>query len=242
MPASSAEDIPHVMVHDHKIQRPTSREVNIESTKGELLGLYAVNNPNPNNKSLVKAYLSYFEKFNPNPLFLKKAEELLNNVPNYDGQVHMHYIKGEFTEITQIARNILAKSCDEWTAYRIAKSFDRLGQLNQSISWYNRSYELKPMDLDFTAEYSNALIRLKRTQEAKVILTKQYNRARKHPLTLLNLGSIYFLEKEYTKAKQMFQKTLALNPRDKRAHLYLAELYELVGKLKLRDYHLKKSR
>jgi Tfp pilus assembly protein PilF len=75
-----------------------------------------------------------------------------------------------------------------------------------------------------------------------VILKKQYNRAIKHPLTLLNLGSIYFLEKEYAKAKQMFQKTLALNPRDKRAHLYLAELYELVGELKLRDYHLEKSR
>jgi len=242
MPASSAEDIPHVMVHDHKIQRPTSKSIDIESTKGKLLGLYAVNNPNPSNKSLVKAYLSYFEKFNPNPLFLKKADELLRDESNREGEIHLYYIKGEFTEITKIAKNISANSCDEWTAYRIAKSLDRTGQLNQSISWYKRCFDLKPLDLDFTAEYSNALIRLKRTEEAKVILKKQYNRARKHPLTLLNLGSIYFLEKEYAKAKQMFQKTLALNPRDKRAHLYLAELYELVGELKLRDYHLEKSR
>lgn len=241
MPASSAEDIPHVMVHDHKIQRPKSNPLDIEATKGKLLGLYAVNNPNPNNKSLIKAYLSYFEKFNADPVFLNKADELLDNVSYHEGQIHLHYIKGEFKEITKIARKISVKSCDEWTAYRIAKSFDRTERLNQSISWYRRSYDLKPLDLDITAEYSNALIRLKKTEKAKVILLEQYKRAKKHPLTLLNLGSIYFLEKEYAKAKQMFQKTLALNPRDKRAHLYLAELYELVGELNLRDYHLEKS-
>ena len=104
------------MVHDHKIQRPTSKSIDIESTKGKLLGLYAVNNPNPSNKSLAKAYLSYFEKFNPNPLFLKKADELLHDESNREGEIHLHYIKGEFTEITKIAKNISAKSCDEWTA------------------------------------------------------------------------------------------------------------------------------
>ncbi len=71
MPPSSAEDIPHVMVHDHKIQRPQKNKMFPE--KGKLLGLYSVNNKNPDNRTKIKAYLSYFEKFDPNELYLKKA-------------------------------------------------------------------------------------------------------------------------------------------------------------------------
>lgn len=243
MPASGAEDIPHVMVHDHKIQRPSGNTLNIEETKGQLLGLYAVNNPNPTKESEIKAYLSYFEKFNSDPIFLSKAKTLLDdNQDLIPDKIHFHYLKRNYSPIVGLSQELEVKDCDEWTAYRIAKSLDRQGSIEKSKSWYQRAYVLKPYDLDFTAEYTNCLIRLKQIEEAKKILLKQYMRSKKHFLTNLNLGSIYFLEREFSQAKRMFLSALKLQPRNKQVHLYLAELYQAVGDQDSYQFHLKKSR
>jgi tetratricopeptide (TPR) repeat protein len=239
MPASGAEDIPHVLVHDHKIQRPTKQSGNIESQKGALLGLYAVNNPNPKAEDQIRAYLSYFEKFDPNPLYLIKAEKLLKSHPKaYSSRIHQAYLKGRFTEIIQLSKNIdKDPHADVWTYYRIAKSYDRLNQLKESLHWYDKAHNLQNLDPDFVAEYANALIRDRQLLKAKKLLEIQLKRIQKHELTWINLGSIYFLEGNRSQAKKCYEKVLALNTENKLAHLYLAELYDSVGDTERSKYH-----
>lgn len=235
MPPSSAEDIPHVMVHDHKIQRPLKGEKFPE--KGKLLGLYSVNNKNPDNQTKVKAYLSYFEKFDPNEFYLKKALDHLNAGEIEHGEwIHYYWLKRDWQGIIKHAK-LLNTPNNEWTNYRIAKAFDAANELPKALNYYQKALELKPKDLDFGAEFANALIRSLQLKRAKVILDQQLKVAKKHELTWLNRGTIYFLEVDYSNAKMCWQKVLELNPRQKLAHLYLSELYQKVGEINKANYH-----
>ena len=85
MPASDTRDIPHVTVHDHKIQRPKSFQVpggssNYSSDNGfgKTTGeLWCVNSKSSEISTEVNAYLSYFEKFDANPLYLSAGKKML---------------------------------------------------------------------------------------------------------------------------------------------------------------------
>ncbi len=273
MPASGAEDIPHVMVHDHKIQRPkdiVSRTANTspekkkssDVDKGKLLGLYCVNNPSPNQLSEISAYLSYFEKFDPQPLYLKKAEELINKT-NFDEnatgnlqgdyiklekQIQLYFLKRMYSTVIQLDKiNELTEEpnsayIDAWTYYRIAKSFDYSNKISESIKYYQLAFNKMPLNLDFGAEYANALIRTKRIAEAKLVLSMQLKSSQKHALTWLNMGSVYYLEGNLSLAKQHFHRVLSLTPDNKLAHLYLSELYSKVGDIEKSNFHLRLSK
>ncbi len=313
MPASGTEDIPHVMVHDHKIQRPkgntsktaltspdknnqnsqthspnytvkaklqTSLEIQGSSAidKGKLLGIYCVNNPSPNKLSEISAYLSYFEKFDPQPLYLQKAEELINqadfseeieqivrsekvrnpSVPgrlNFNGEIvklekliHLYFLKKSYSNIVQLSdlEELEDESnfpmIDAWTFYRVAKSFDYSNNISKSIKFYQLAFNKMPLNLDFGAEYANALIRNKRIAEAKLVLSKQLKSSQKHALTWLNMGSVYYLEGNLSQAKQHFQRVLSLTPDNKLAHLYMSELYSKVGDIEKSNFHLRLSK
>lgn len=240
MPGSSAEDIPHVMVHDHKIQRPKTLG-DIEERKGKLLGLYAVNNPEPNPQDEIRAYLSYFEKFDPNPLYLQKADALLKRYPKaYKSRIHQAYLKRDFRTITNLS-NQLKGPVDAWTCYRIAKSYDQMKQIKSALIWYNKARELQKKEPDFVAEFANALIRDRQLERAKSLLKEQLKNIQKHELTWINLGSVYFLEGNKSQAKKCYERVLELNPRNKQAHLYLAELYDSVGDTEKSRFHKQRS-
>jgi predicted CXXCH cytochrome family protein len=272
MPASGTEDIPHVMVHDHKIQRPNSaiQSVNKSSSpknkntmpssgvnladKGKLLGLYCVNNPSPSELSKISAYLSYFEKFDPQPVFLNKAEQLIEttefeeDITKLEKQIQLYFLKKMYSKITQLEgidelkEELNYNKLDAWTYYRLAKSFDYCKNLNEAVTFYRLCYSKMPNNMDFGAEYANALIRIKRYPEAKSILVKQSNLAKKHALTRLNLGSIFYLEGDLSAAKRHFEQVLKLTPDNKTAHLYLSELYLKVGDTAKSSKHLRLSR
>ncbi len=228
MPASGSEDIPHVLVHDHKIQRP-SKILNLEKDKGKLLGLYAVNNPNPSKESLIKAYLSYFEKFDSNPFFLQKAEELLKNKESLTDELLLAYLKGQHSEVVAISEKLNHEEIDAWTCYRIAKSFDKSQNIQKALDWYSFAYSKMKLNLDFGAEYANCLIRNKEIVKAKEILFSQLKLAKKHELTHLNLASCYFIEGNFNEAKKSMFMTLNLNPDNVEACMYLAELHLQFG-------------
>ncbi len=224
MPASGSEDIPHVLVHDHKIQRP-SKSINLEKNKGKLLGLYAVNNPNPEKSMLVKAYLSYFEKFDPNPLYIQKATEIIGKETEGENALLLNFLKGNYQKVVEISKSLDAAKSDAWLCYRVAKSMDKTGDLSAASEWYQRAYQQMKLNLDFGAEYANCLIRQKNVQAAKDVLKINLQKSQKHELTLLNLASCYFLEGQFAEAKKLMLKTLELNPDQIEALMFLAELH-----------------
>ena len=238
MPASGSEDIPHVLVHDHKIQRP-KKMGDLEQSKGKLLGLYAVNNPNPDNKTLVKAYISYFEKFNPDALFLNKAQSIIEkNEIDVEDKIHLAYVKGDFNQVNSLSKDLSNKNLDAWTNYRVAKACDKTNKLNDAINWYKLAFEKMPLNLDFGAEYANALIRNNEVSKAKEILQKLNKIAKKHELIILNLAVCFFKENNLNESKKNLLSVLSLNPDNELANLYLAEMYIKVSENDLAKKHL----
>lgn len=241
MPGSGAEDIPHVMVHDHKIQRP-QKDRNIDASKGNLLGLHAVNNKNPQAFDQIRGYISYFEKFDGRPLYLEKAGELLRSESNLESQIHYLFVQRKFQEVVNLVgketRAVLELD-DAWTQYRIAKSYDESKLLSTALPYYKKAHILMELDLDFGSEYANALIRSKKLSEAEVVLKSQLNRAKKHALTWINYGTVNFLNNKLSEAKKSYLTALELEPNNRTIHLFLVEFYERVGDTEKKQVHLK---
>lgn len=241
MPGSGAEDIPHVMVHDHKIQRP-QKTSNLDATKGALLGLHAVNNKNPKSADQIRGYISYFEKFDDKTLYLDKAKELMGSENEVELKIHLNFVKRQFQQVVDLTNediDAVSESNDAWTNYRVAKSFDELKMLGKALPFYKRAHELMKLDLDFGSEYANALIRSKKLSDAEILLKSQLSRAQKHPLTWINWGSVNFLTNKLTEAKRAYLKVLELEPNNQTAHLFLSELYDRVGDVEKKKVHLK---
>ncbi len=228
MPSSGTADIPHVSVHDHYIRRPKTGANTLEP--GRLLGLYAVNNPNPDKRDELQAYISWYEKFSPEKLYLEKAAALLASNSDPATEIHFAYSSQDYARILKIGASLESGETDAWTAYRLGKAYDQLKQLETAMSWYRAAWEKMPLNIDFGAEYANALIRLKRLPEAEAALTSLLNEQSKNELVLINLGALAFLQEEYSEARQHLQAALDLNPDNSMALMYLAELYLKTGK------------
>ena len=226
MPKSGTADIPHVTVHDHYIRKPSG---NIKTAPlGNPVSLYAVNQPNPKPTMQLQAYLTWFEKFDANPVYLKNAQNLLNK-GSVEQEIHYQYAHGQWIKIISLAPKVNNTEISAWTAYRIGKAFDKSEKLDIAVEWYRTAVDKMPLQADFTAELGNALIRIKSYTEAIEILSKTLHQQSKHELTLLNLGVAEWLNGNSGKALAYLKKTVSLFPDNENARLYLGEIYLKLG-------------
>ena len=231
MPASDTRDIPHVTVHDHRIQRPQSKSQALVS--GRALDLYAVNNPNPSPAMLAKAYVSWFEKFDPQEFWLQKADSLMRAYPeqmSLELRIQLDYMRHDDRSLIQRAQGLELGQTDAWTAYRMAKAWDRSQNLDKALEAYKRAYESLPLYSDFGAEYANALIRAKRLNEAQTVLSTLLREQPKNEWLWLNQGLLASLQGRSSEAITAWNRLLELNPDHLEGHLYLSEWYERLGK------------
>lgn len=254
MPSSDTRDIPHVSIHDHYISKSTAfNPKNPKKTvtqSSSVSGLHAVNSKNPSNAELFKAYITYFEKFDQNALYMKEAQRLLakegENTESVssasiglEARIHYQYNQQAFGAIIALWENnanddqIEALNADAWTQYRVAVAYDKgtpekLSQVSKAIQFYRNAWEAMPLNNDFLAEYTNALVRSNRIEEAKPLILKGLSHQPKHEELLLNLGYCYYAEKQLSKAITTYNQALALNP-ESQAIFSLIELYMTVG-------------
>src|SRR5690606_30118835 len=126
MPGSGTSDIPHVSVHDHYIRKPQPLSKD-KSQELKLVGLRCITNPNPDILTETMAYITYFEKFDQNSLYLNKAKEKIKELDTDKKEfkpalVHLYYVSSEFDKI--ISLNVPTEDVeDAWTAYRISRSY-----------------------------------------------------------------------------------------------------------------------
>jgi len=226
MPKSGTSDIPHVTVHDHYVRKP--KKTNEAISLGKPIGLYAVNQTNPKPAMQLQAYLTWFEKFDANPVYLKNAHTLLSK-GGIEQEIHYYYAHGQWDEIMVLSGKLNNNETSAWTAYRVGKAFDKAEKIENAIDWYRQAVEKMPLQADFTAELGNALIRKKRFTEAIEILTKTLKQQNKHELTLLNLGVAEWLNGNSRQALVYLKKTITLFPDNENARLYLAEIYMKIG-------------
>jgi len=137
MPPSGSEDIPHVSVHDHYIRVPKAKQ-DIDQMQ-KLVGLYAVNNPSPDTKIEIQAYLEYWEKFDKNPFYLEKAAQLLqkNNFPKL--WLKYFYLTNDYKKAIDLALD--AEDLSAWQNFMLGIAYSKEKQLSLGIYHIEKAYE-----------------------------------------------------------------------------------------------------
>ncbi len=228
MPSTGTSDIPHVTVHDHYIRKPSSSTV----VKGKLKGLNCITNTNPDIATVTEAYVSYYEKFEANPLFLniakQKSKDLdQNNQLHLQILIHLYYINSQFDEIKNSAN--LYNGNDAWTFYRIAKAYERLNDAPNAELWFDKAVNKEPLNLDFLLQKGNLLIKTKQFRKAETVLNQYIKLYSKNSDVWAYFGLVYMNNNQPSKAKEAFTKSLSFNPDNLTALQNLLSLENILG-------------
>ncbi len=213
MPSSGTADIPHVSVHDHYIRIP-DKLANKKELK--LKGLRCITNKNPDRNTIAEAYISYFEKFDNNKLYLQKAQISTaqldeSNTNEIRTIIHYYYITKNYDAIKKLVINKTSFE-DAWTNYRVAKAFENTQKYEEAKKWMNACLAIQPSNLDFILQSGILLIKINQDAEALESfqhLNKLYS---KNAESWAYMGIIYLKKSEYNIAQQYFNKSLLLDP------------------------------
>ena len=230
MPQSGTLDIPHVSVHDHKIQipLPPSKQKEIKT----FVGLAAINNANPDNHSIGEAYLSYFEKFENKREYLDSAGIYFAKNGNYspvhyfENIIRMNYLKGDFNALILKAKEQeLSFSKDSWTMYRISEAYYQQNNNSEALSYIKASVELAPFNLEFRNKLGVMALANKDITLAKSTFEFIQKENPKYVSALSNLAFIYLQENRIQEAEVLINKAIALDPDYEQALLNKASIY-----------------
>jgi tetratricopeptide (TPR) repeat protein len=181
MPVSGATDIPHVSVHDHYIRKPVTKT---EKDKiRTFMGLYSINEKDPDPLTKAKAYLDQYEKFDQKKEYLDSAENLLKKSGNLEKSsfalLQLFFIRQDYEQLLAFVRQLSENKAydrlftrksfdnrDAWAAYRIAEAFSATGENTKALRWFDRAVALAPYNLDFRNKFGTALAGLNRLGEA----------------------------------------------------------------------------
>lgn len=240
MPLSGSTDIPHVTVHDHYIRKPVTKKEK-EKIK-TFIGLYSVNEKNPDNLTRARAYVDQYEKFDQNPVYLDSAYLLLKNNSHTKltaaTLIQLYFIKHSFSQIVSLVNTLGEKNCFDslfvkpsysnthaWAAYRIAEAYYNTNNLKQSLRWYKKAVELAPYNLDFRNKLGstyaafndlNAAIR-----EFEFILKENPKQVSAYS----NLGYIRLMQGMQVEALRLYTLGEKLDPDNESLLLNLAAYY-----------------
>lgn len=254
MPSSGSIDIPHVTVHDHYIRKPISKK---EKDKiKEFIGLYAINEKDPSDKTKARAYIQQYEKFEQNVAYLDSAKKYLNDrspeaiESNLHDLLQINFMTQTFTKVVEYVEALGADNCynkltkvsydnsDAWTAYYIADAYYFTDKNKvKCLRWYEKASSLAKYDLDFRIKYGTCLAQLGRTSEAeeqfKFVIKENPKKAQGYT----NLGFLKFTQGKSKEALDNYNKAYALDPDSEPLLLNLAGYYySLNNKTKALSY------
>ncbi|MCB0733720.1 MAG: tetratricopeptide repeat protein [Flavobacteriales bacterium] len=228
MPVSGTEDIPHVTVHDHRIGvNPSGSGAN--EHHGEITGLYAVNNNNPEPLTLIRAYLTYYEKFDPLPIYHQRATELLKSHPEPSLFIHLFYQQEQWQKIVQLAED-RDVDYDAFTCYRIGKAYEKTNNLAKAVNWLELAILRSPARFEFGNDLGAVLIRQKKYDQAVDVLQTSLKRFPEYVPALNNLGFASIRLGEFSQADRVLTRARALDPDNINTLENLALLYERSAK------------
>lgn len=228
MPVSGTSDIPHVSVHDHYIRKPDKVK---KAVPTQLKGLRCITCEKPDIGTETEAYISYFEKFDANPFYIQKANDLSkklssDNLYHLQTLIHLHYINRNYNEIIKLQSGIKTK-LDAWSNYRIAKAFENINSLESADQFFIIALEIQSNNLDFILQHAVLQIKMKQWSKAEVSLNKYNSLYSKTAETWAYLGLVKYNAKLLSEAKNHFLKALQLDPDQILALKNLEQIYLL---------------
>jgi len=234
MPKSGTEDIPHVTVHDHKIAIHNSTK---QKETQRVVGLYSVNNPNPEIHTLIEAYLTYYEKFDPLPIYQQKAFELLKESDDVGLWIHYYYQKQDWPAIVDLVNDDkLPELKPALLCYRVGKAFNGSMLYAKAAQWLKLAVINDPNAFDYKSELGAAYLKLDNFIEAEKVLKASISQYDNYVPAYNNLGYLFIRTGKYSQAKKKILKSLILNPDNIRG---MENLVLLFGQLSDADNELK---
>lgn len=208
MPPSGSEDIPHVSVHDHYIRVP--KPAGEVAKRQKLVGLYAVNNAIPDEETEIRAYLEYWEKFDKNPFYLRKAKEKLTGKDYPRLWLKYYYLTEEYAKGTQQKLDIDILS--SWELFILGESYGKQKAWSQATFYLQKAWDMDPTVPSIGKQLLKYRIEqgdLKRGATLANELVAQFPRNG----NIINLKSkVCVMSGKYTEAKALMQKCLELEP------------------------------
>jgi tetratricopeptide (TPR) repeat protein len=256
MPVSGSTDIPHVSVHDHYIRKPVSKKEK-EKIK-EFLGLYSVNEKNPDIKTRAKAYLNQYAKFEQNTAYLDSAKLLLKDKgihlqENIRLLLELCFIRQEFQRaigyVTEIGedkclRYLFVKqtydNADAWACYHVGEAYTYTNDLQKSVKWLTQAVKLAPYNLDFRNKLGSALAATNQLKEAENEFSFILSENPKHVSAYTNLGFIKLKQGFPAEALRLYSLGLKYDPDYEPLLLNLAGYHAFMRDKKQAVFYLQK--
>ncbi len=198
MPHNGSIDIPHVAVTDHFIRkRPVS---NLEQSRiRAFLGLKSFNNDHVDAITQGRAYMEFFERYNPSPglidsalFYLNKEKDRETNEKQNRDFIRAYFLLANYQKVLEYARDLKPEQLqDAWAAYRVGASYFQLQQPEAALPWYRRATEIIPLALDFQNKYGVCLLALNKLTEAEAVFKTIISENPKHIEAQTNLGYVY---------------------------------------------------
>jgi tetratricopeptide (TPR) repeat protein len=229
MPRSGSIDIPHVTVHDHFIRKPKSKQITKDAKK--FLGLYAINEMQPDAKTKALAYVNQYEKFEKQSYYLDSASFYISKLPNEHLMdhihllVHLNFLKNNFDAIlkdiesfdqSKLLSQVFVKQSyennDAWLCYRIGEAYQYKGDYINAQKYYAQAYKLAPYFPDFLNKYSSACLNNGNIKEAQKLFEKLIVEFPNFAAGYSNLGYLYLTQENIPMAIVNFERALKLDP------------------------------
>jgi hypothetical protein len=245
MPASGSTDIPHVSVHDHFIRKPiTKNEKNKIKT---FLGLYAINEKNPDDLTRAKAYIDQYSKFDQNVSYLDTALNILNKENDLKKKIHsliqIYFIQQKFSQVISLTNSLGEKTCDSlfskqsydnkdaWASYRIAEAYSNTSKNDLALKWFQKAVKLAPYNLDYRNKLGSTLVASNQVNSAieqfEFILKENPNFVSAYS----NLGYIKLMQGFPAEAIRLYLIGQKLDPDNEALLLNLAGYYAFMKDL-----------
>jgi len=219
MPHNGSIDIPHVAVTDHWIRKkPVS---NLEQSKiRAFLGLKSFNNDKPDAITQARAFMEFFERYNPNPGLIDSALRYLGMAKEQEKTekqnrdfIRAYFLLNNYQKVLEYAVSTdPGKMTDAWAAYRVGESYFQTGQPAKALPWYKRATEIWKFSLDFQNKYGTCLLALNRLQEALPVFQFIVSENKNHVPAQTNLGFIYMQQGQNAMAYEHMQQARSLDP------------------------------
>ncbi len=185
MPKSGSIDIPHVAITDHYIRKPVKKE-EIDKLQN-FVDLACLTNENPSDFMKGKGYLALYEKFSSNKAFLDSAAVYLNKAKHIGSE-----------------QELLQSTIHLYFLQEKYNSILNLLEQNPDITFRDGWTNYRIGDAYYLAGNIQEAINY---YKASITIAP-------YSLDFLNkLGSAYIKQKEYTKAKKIFENILQENPK-----------------------------
>ena len=233
MPMSGSIDIPHVQIHDHYIRIPKSNSDKKEIRK--FVRLANLSDETPTALVQAKAYLQFYEEYEPYSAFLDSAFTYLNKSKAAesldDAFIHAYYLQNNFDQVIHWSKKMkLEAIINDWTAYRIGESYLQNNQAGDAERYFRKAVALKPNELDYLNKLGVSLLEQKKSSEALSVFNQVLSKYSKHVSALTNVGFIKAQDGKLAEAEADYIRALQLNPDYEPTLMNLAALYLLENK------------